>query len=137
RVARARPKMGELIAFRADVPQLSPTTVVDEAYIEWMTARRGQRVVYVPDALVYNRGPTTWADVFEQRRRIWAGHLWLKKDTGYEVSTMRARSLVVPTLELLLESPGHWRTLALAAPLELGARLAGVLDVKVLRRNPF
>lgn len=137
RVSRVRPKMGELIAFRADVPRLSPTTVVDEAYIEWMTTHRGQRVVYVPDAFVYNRGPTTWADLFEQRRRIWAGHLWLKKDTGYEVSTMRTRSLVLPVLEELFTNPGQWQALALAAPLELGARLAGVVDVKVLKRNPF
>lgn len=113
KIALQNPKMGEMVAFRKNLlggvgylTQLEtqggsgtqstiqvasnsklPSTAVDEAYIESIVKKAGYEVVYVPDAIVYNKGPKTVRDFLKQRRRIHAGHLHLKKQTGYEVST--------------------------------------------------
>lgn len=137
RISLRTPKMGELIAFRANLPLLDPETAVDEAYIEAMVRGRGQQVVYVPAAEVFNHGPTTFRDFMRQRRRIWAGHCVLRKDTGYVVSTMRMANVVLPVLEYVRASPLQLPIVATAAAVELCARALGTIDARVLGRNPF
>jgi hypothetical protein len=44
--------------------------------------------VYEPQAVVYNRGPSTVSDYLRQRRRIYAGHLRVREQQGYSASTM-------------------------------------------------
>ena len=44
--------------------------------------------VYVPEAVVYNKGPENVMDFIRQKRRIAMGHLHLLKTCRYEVSTM-------------------------------------------------
>lgn len=135
-IARARPKMGELIAFRADVPHLEPTTAVDEAWLESVVIGRGQRLAYAPDAVVYNKGPEHLADLVAQRRRIYSGHFILEQKTGYRVSTMAVRDLVRPALRYLAGHPQELPVAAAAAAVELYARALGVWDVVVKKRNP-
>ena len=105
RVSRSRAKMGEMIAFRADVPLLAPDTAVDEAYLEWLVLARHERVAYVPDAVVFNHGPTRAGELLEQRRRIWNGHLRLQRATGHATSTMSPRRLTDAALAHLRERP--------------------------------
>jgi cellulose synthase/poly-beta-1,6-N-acetylglucosamine synthase-like glycosyltransferase len=61
---------------------------------------RGQvyAVRYVPEAIVFNKGPENITDFLRQRRRIYAGHLQMKAQLGYAVSTMGG----LPVLRLLL-----------------------------------
>ncbi len=137
RISLRAPKMGELIAFRRDIPRLDPETAVDEAYIEALVRSRGQKVVYVPSAQVFNHGPTNLREFVGQRRRIWAGHCFLRRDTGYVVSTMRVTNLVRSTIDYVRSSPSEFPLVASAAAVEICARALGSIDAYVLGRNPF
>ena len=137
RISLRAPKMGELIAFRRDIPRLDPETAVDEAYIEAMVRGRGQDVVYVPGAEVFNHGPTNLREFVSQRRRIWAGHCFLRRDTGYVVSTMRTANVARSALDYVRASPRQLPLVATATAVELFARGFGAVDALVLGRNPF
>ena len=49
---------------------------------------KGYALRYVPEACVYNKGVETVHDYFKQRRRIYAGHLALRKRRGYAAATL-------------------------------------------------
>ncbi len=86
-ISLEKPKFGELIAFRKLFDKIPPTAV-DEECIVMLTQKKGFESKYIPEAVVYNKGPTTIKDFIKQRRRIYAGHLHLKKTSGYAASTM-------------------------------------------------
>jgi poly-beta-1,6-N-acetyl-D-glucosamine synthase len=88
RIARESPKLGEIVAFRNVVPSIPLDTAVDEISIQALITQLGYRLVYEPEAIVYNRGPTTAGDFVRQRRRIHAGHLRVREQQGYSASTM-------------------------------------------------
>jgi Glycosyl transferase family 2 len=88
RIARETPKLGEIVAFRNVVPSIPTDTAVDEISIQALVTQLGYRLVYEPDAIVYNRGPATLRDWLRQRRRIHAGHLRIVEQQGYSASTM-------------------------------------------------
>lgn len=125
RVACRRPKLGELVAFRAVLERIPPESAVDEATLEALLVRRGYRLVYVPAARVHNRGPDNVREYLEQRRRIWVGHLWLWRRTGYRVSTFGPSDLWRPLAEELLSRPGRIPSAVVAGGLELVARVQG------------
>jgi poly-beta-1,6-N-acetyl-D-glucosamine synthase len=81
-------KAGEMIAFRKIFQRIPYDTVVDEASIEPVIRSQGYAVRYVPTAVVYNKGPDTTRDFMAQRRRIYSGHLAVRRVLGYSVSTM-------------------------------------------------
>lgn len=102
RVALEAPKLGELVLIRAKlVEKLPQQSAVDEASIEQMICDAGYRLAYVPEAVIHNHGPETVREFLRQRRRIAAGHYWLRKASGYAVSTMNVRRLVRLTLSEL------------------------------------
>ncbi len=107
RVALEAPKLGELVMIRAELfEQLPQQSAVDEASLEQIISEAGYRLAYVPDALVHNHGPETVREFLRQRRRIAAGHYWLREVSGYAVSTMNVGRLVRLTLsELSQRSP--------------------------------
>jgi cellulose synthase/poly-beta-1,6-N-acetylglucosamine synthase-like glycosyltransferase len=82
-----RPKLGEAIAFRNIIISLPEDLAVDEAYIESVFTKRGYKLVYCPDAVIYNKAPETLMDFLKQRRRIETGHFYLRKKYGYHAST--------------------------------------------------
>jgi biofilm PGA synthesis N-glycosyltransferase PgaC len=136
-ISLRQPKMGELIAFRNFFHQIPADSAVDEASIEPLIRGQGLRLHYAPDALVYNCGPETVADFLRQRRRIYAGHIYVRKTMGYGVSTMKATRI----LGLLLFSPGvkrDWRFVfwgSATVLLEAYARLLGSIDYNVRKRE--
>lgn len=93
RLARMSPKLGEVVAFRNVVPSIPSDTAVDEISIQALITQLGYRLVYEPEAVVYNRGPQTVKDFLRQRRRIYAGHLRVHHQQGYEASTMSVRRI--------------------------------------------
>lgn len=138
RVALRSPKMGELVAFRNILPQIPVDTAVDEACIEALLTPRGYRPYYVPEAIVYNKGPDTIRDFLTQRRRITAGHHHLRQTQHYAVSTQqrpfRILRMLIPELQ--------WTPKALlwalgAILLEAYGRLLGVFDFYIKKKNPF
>src|SRR5205085_7685468 len=88
RIARSSPKLGEIVAFRNAVPSIPLDTAVDELSIQALVTQLGYTLVYEPEAVVYNRGPTTVRDFLRQRRRIYAGHLRIREQQRYSASTM-------------------------------------------------
>src|SRR5262249_51369827 len=77
RVALVHPKMGELVAFRANlIERVSELSVVDEASVEDIIRTRGYDLAYIGEAIVQNHGPEKLDEYFEQRRRIARGHYW-------------------------------------------------------------
>ena len=88
RLALHQPKLGEMIALRAEALVSLPRTSVDEACFQALLEGAGWRSVYVPDAVVWNRGPGTKADFVGQRRQIHTGHLWLRARQHYAVPSM-------------------------------------------------
>jgi biofilm PGA synthesis N-glycosyltransferase PgaC len=88
RIARQSPKLGEIVAFRNVIPSIPLDTAVDEISIQALISQLGYELVYEPQALVYNRGPTSVRDFLRQRRRIYAGHLRVREQQDYPAPTM-------------------------------------------------
>jgi biofilm PGA synthesis N-glycosyltransferase PgaC len=94
RLAREAPKLGEIVAFRNVVPSIPHDSAVDEISIQALVTQLGYRLVYEPAAIVYNRGPATLRDFLQQRRRIYAGHVRVRRQQGYAAATMSVRRVV-------------------------------------------
>lgn len=94
RLALHQPKLGEMLALRREAVVSLPATSVDEACFQALLEQAGWRSVYVPDAIVRNRGPATVGDFIGQRRQIHTGHLWLLRRQGYAVPSMHVGLIV-------------------------------------------
>src|SRR3954451_10911599 len=135
RIARKSPKLGEIVAFRSVVPSIPTDTAVDEISIQALVEQLGYRLVYEPQAIVYNRGPTTVGDFLRQRRRIYAGHLRVAELQGYAAPTMNSSRV----LSALMRSGAFISPRGLVwsigtVGLEATARGLGHYDV--MRRRP-
>ena len=134
RIALEHPKMGELVAFRANlIERVSELSVVDEASIEDVVRSKGFELAYVGDAIVTNHGPEKWSEYFEQRRRIARGHYWLDFAFGYAVATLDKGLLVRTALDVAKEEDAFGKkAIVAAAATEVAARLAGFFDARIL-----
>jgi len=128
------PKMGEMVAFRKVFNEIPPTAV-DEAYIEGLLKNRGYQIVYQPEAIVYNKGAENISDFLRQRRRITWGHLHLKKETGYQVSTTNPFKTFFLILKNFKFSPRYLFFTPAAIFLEGLGRFLGWWDYKIKKKN--
>ena len=135
RVALTSPKLGELVAFRPVFGEVPAGTAVDEAEIEALIRDHGLRLAYAPGAVVRMKGPETVRDYLTQRRRIHAGHLQLKHQRGYAVSTMSTAPIWPAVGAARRESRCPAGTLMAAVGLEATARFLGLWDARVIRRD--
>jgi biofilm PGA synthesis N-glycosyltransferase PgaC len=129
------PRLGELIAFRKVFDQIPPDVAMDEAFVEAFIIRRGMQVRYAPDAVVYNMGPETVGDFVKQRRRNYAGHLYLREKYGYQVSSLQNVRVVRIALEEVWGAIRLVATLGILAVLEMYSRLLGFWDYRVKKRQ--
>jgi cellulose synthase/poly-beta-1,6-N-acetylglucosamine synthase-like glycosyltransferase len=136
-LALKSPKLGEMVAFRSFVRSIPPDTAVDEASIEALVIDRGLSLAYAGDATVYNKGASTVSDFLKQRRRIYAGHIWLSKVQSYEVSTKKVGGILSVLLEDIKPTPRTVLWTAGGVFLEFVGRLLGTVDYYVLKRNPY
>jgi poly-beta-1,6-N-acetyl-D-glucosamine synthase len=135
-LALTSPKLGELVAFRSALESIPVDTAVDEACIEAKIREKGLRLMYIPDALVYNKGPENAKDFIKQRRRIYAGHLHLLNTTGYSPSSMCIKTVLNAAFGLTLSSKEIIYTLG-AMILEMYGRALGTYDFQIKKRNPY
>lgn len=138
-----RPKMGEMVAFKKIFSRIPPLSSVDEANIEPLIYGQGYSVVYVPEAIVYNRGPETVRDFLLRSRRIYAGHLALKREVGYQVSSLSYEMIIGSLLMFFHElitnkenkSPKYFFFIPLVILLEAYGRILGFYDYKILKKR--
>jgi poly-beta-1,6-N-acetyl-D-glucosamine synthase len=127
-VALMSPKMGEMVAYRKIFERIPYASAVDEATVEPLIVGQGYLLKYIPDAVVLNKGTENLSEFIKQRRRIYSGHLSLKKIQGYQVSTlglgktlMAWAKVLKPNFKYLVWSP-------MVAILEMTARILGTYD---------
>ena len=134
-VALQHPKLGELTAFRRIFHRIPYDSAVDEANIEPLIRGQGYQLRYVPEAVVYNRGAETVGDFLKQRRRIYAGHLKVRREQGYTVSTMGGLQILAA---LLRSWRWDWRYVLWTPAvigLEVYGRFLGWLDFRLRKRD--
>lgn len=131
-----QPKFGGVIAFRNVINRLPPT-IVDEECIASIIKSSSYGLKYIPDAIVYHKGPENMKDFFIQRSRIYRGHLFLKKNYNYEVTTLSGvRILRCLLADLPLEYRKNRLWLLGAILLEIIARINGRLRM-FFNRNSY
>lgn len=128
-------KAGEMIAFRKVFARIPPHTAVDEASVEPLIRGQGYAVQYVPEAIVYNKGPETVDDFLRQRRRIYAGHLEMQAHLGYAVSTMSGSRIGGLLLRNLTWRPKELWWTARVVALEAYGRYLGRQDYQARRSH--
>jgi glycosyltransferase involved in cell wall biosynthesis len=131
-ISNESPKLGEVIVLKSllvrPIPEDCP---VDEATLEAGVIKQGFSLSYVPEAVVANRGPSNVREYFDQRRRIAAGHFWLRRRTGYSVPTLSVKRITKHAVRYLTFSdPGTDASYMAAALLEGAARVLGYFDYK-------
>jgi cellulose synthase/poly-beta-1,6-N-acetylglucosamine synthase-like glycosyltransferase len=129
------PRLGELIAFRKVFDQMPPDVAMDEAFVEALIVRRGMQVRYAPEAVVYNMGPETVGDFVTQRRRNYAGHLYLQDKYGYQVSSLQNTRVVRLALGEVWGAIRLVATLGFLAVLEVYSRILGTWDYRVRKKK--
>ena len=137
RLALENPKLGEMVAFRKVIDSIPFNSAVDEASLEAAVRQAGLTLLYVPEAVVLNKGPESVRDFIIQRRRIQAGHLWLRSNFGYQVSTQSVLRILPHILQATPNSGKGLLVAVGAIVLEAIGRGLGWLDFKVLGKNPF
>lgn len=137
RISLKKPKCGEMVAFRNVIRQIPIDSAVDEANLEVLLRMIGFVVSYAPRAVIYNKVPATLKEVIMQRRRVFAGHLWLSERYNYQVSTMQEASLIQTILDYLDERPRDFVIMLRLLAIEFVSRSLGWFDYAVLKRNPY
>ncbi|PID84812.1 MAG: hypothetical protein CSB13_11285 [Chloroflexi bacterium] len=128
-------KAGEMTAFRKVFERIPYHTAVDEASVEPVVRGQGYKVCYVPEAIVYNKGPEHVDDFLRQRRRIYAGHLDVQEMLGYAVSTMSGAKILKLFLKELDWHPKQFIWSWCFAFLEAYGRFLGWRDYKKGDKN--
>jgi cellulose synthase/poly-beta-1,6-N-acetylglucosamine synthase-like glycosyltransferase len=135
-VALMQPKCGEMIAFRKIFSKIPDDVCVDEAWIEHEISKRGYKIMYVPDAIVYNKGPETISDFFKQRRRISYGHIDLKHRTNYKVSSLNISLLLKATFKAFkFKGVKEFIWFISAILLEIFGRFCGYVDYYLFKKQ--
>jgi len=132
-----QPKLGEMVAFRKVFKNIPENSAVDEASIEAIITACGYETVYVANAIVNNKGPLTMEDFKKQRRRIAIGHLWLKKNTNYKVTSGNIPLLLWLYFYECMSNPKDFLNITNTLFIEATCRLQGYIDFRFKGANPF
>lgn len=134
-IAKQKPKFGELIAFKKIMKQI-PETIVDEEEIASIIQKNKFKLIYEPKAIINNKGPENLIDLIKQRRRVYCGHLKLKRQTGYSASTINNFFLLKVILKYIINNPKQIIYFFITCKLEMISRFLGWFDFKT-NKNHF
>ncbi len=137
RMALLSPKLGEMIAFRKVFSGIPAKSAVDEASIEALIHEKGLKLKYIPNAIIINKGPETLKEFISQRKRIAIGHLWLKNNQHYKVSSQSGSILLKITIAEIAENPAQIIKIFGTILIEFYSRFLGYWDYKYRKKNPF
>ena len=136
-IAMQFPKLGEMVAFRNLVKSIPQKTPVDEVSLEAEFNALNLDLKYIPDAIVYNSGPKNIRDFIKQRRRIYSGHLFVKKDLDYAPATMKGSLVFKEVLKIIEYTPRNIIWTIAAIWLEAWSRILGYYDFHVKKHLPY
>jgi len=138
-VSLEQAKTGEMVAFRNVIDTIPKKLATDESFIEFIIKEKGYKVEYVPDAIVFNKGPSSVSNLIKQRRRIFNGHLHIKDEYGYEVSTIDTVRIMKKIKEFAKNEKGLKNIVWMAASIsvEAWARLLALVDFYFLKKIPY
>lgn len=136
-ISLVKPKCGEMVAFRKVIRSIPKESAVDEASIEVLLKLIGYEIVYAPRAIVYNKAPKTIKDFLTQRRRIFAGHIWINEKYNYKVSTMDINNDLEAVFSYFIKNPKDIMSLVKLIFLEIFGRILGFFDYHILGKNPY
>ena len=123
------PKMGELVAFQRVFDVLEgPETGADEDWIHSEILRAGLQARYVPEAILYNRGPTLLRDFLAHRHRMAVQHRVLVARRGFAPASRNPHLLRAALANYLRKRPDRWSAVPAAAALEAIARSWALVD---------
>lgn len=117
---------GYLCAIRANLIEKIPqTTIAEDKFMGEAIRRKGYRVLYAPQAIVYLHGPKSLQDFLLQRVRVLSGHLQVKSWFGLREISTSSPYKTVPALARSLNflRPKEFMWAGLAATLEFCAHL--------------
>ncbi len=123
-LAKLWPKIGELVAFRDIGSRLPVDQQSDETLLRMHLEKAGYRCVYVPEAIVYNRGPETEEDFLKQRTRINIGEYFMQRNHGYREPSWNNFLLLKASVGTMRELGFHPAKYLYAAKLERESRSA-------------
>jgi cellulose synthase/poly-beta-1,6-N-acetylglucosamine synthase-like glycosyltransferase len=136
-----KPKGTEISAFRKIFKKIPKKLATDEVYIELEIFKKGYQIVYVPRAIVYNKNPARISDFLKQRRRIFTGHIHLKSQYHYAVSTLDVIKIFEAIFKYFrmksIKSCKQMIFLFFAIFLEVYARFLGSIDYYVFNKVPY
>jgi cellulose synthase/poly-beta-1,6-N-acetylglucosamine synthase-like glycosyltransferase len=130
------PKVGEIIAFRNVVERIPEDTLADEERLSAVIQTKGYKVVYASNAVVYNKSPERLSELIEQRKRIFMGHLLVKKDLGYTVPTLSLKRLLNVVIDEITSNPYKILTIIPLGLIEIFSRFLGFLYYVTKRYKP-
>lgn len=139
-------KTGEVTGMRNIIPQIPEDILTDETYLTSMILQKssptgkGYKLVYVPDAIVKNRGPETFHDFLTYRVRQVVAYYQLKKmlPQGYYIPKTMDKMLVFRCLlEEITLNPRKLCLTFTAVSLEVMTRILAWIDWHVWKKNPF
>ncbi|MFB6076126.1 MAG: glycosyltransferase [Candidatus Aenigmatarchaeota archaeon] len=135
-ISKEEPKAGEILAFKNVFARIPEDTAADEEFIKAILLDKGYSTSYARNAKIYNEGPKNISDLFEQRRRIFIGHLDLEKRMKYDVPTTN-NSIILKSICEYLKREGLEFYLFAAIVFEFLSRIKGFFDYFILKRNPY
>ncbi len=85
---------GYLFAIRKNLfPKLPEELLSEDGYISQAVYSKKQRIAYAPQAKVYIKYPTTFADWIKQKKRSAGGYNQIRKMAGVEMRSFKTESL--------------------------------------------
>lgn len=131
------PRFGEIIAYRNVLKNISPTTAVDEAYIQAKIVQKGYKCVLIDTAVVYNKGAENIKDIIKQRRRVFNGHARLFEEEGVKIDNMTKSSIWLLLFVYRFNNLKELVWFLGGIGIEIYARFLGFYDMKFTNENPF
>jgi biofilm PGA synthesis N-glycosyltransferase PgaC len=140
-ISRERAKAGEILAFKKLIERIPRKLAADESYLESVISKNGYKIVYVPNAIIFNEGPKTISHFLKQRKRIFIGHLHVRKKYRYSVSTMNIKDIFKAVIEYFETRPFRnykemiWFIFAVL--LEIYVRISAIIHFYLFKEVPY
>lgn len=137
--ALARPRAGEMLLLKNLPPPWPRRVLVDEPALCELARQRGGRVVYAPQAVVFNLGPGRVGEYLRRRRALAAGFVVLRQEglcPRYRFHEWWPMAKCLLRWTVAGTPVGRWPVLA-ACGLEVFSRLLGWWDAATGNLSPL